>query len=399
MNVSIFHAKMSTSYDVVISFDTTGSMSQCLREVRRKVQEITLRLFKEIPNIRIGIVAHGDYCDEKSSYLMKHVDLSTDSGKIVEFIQNVGDTGGGDFPEAYEYVLREVQKLDWSSDSMRALVMIGDAYPHAKEDNPHKIDWKEEVQEIKKMAINIYSIQALDSGNGKSYTFYKQMAQETNGYHLKLDQFSYINDMLMAVCFHQMGTEALENYEQEMKKREYGLSLGMRKMFDTMLKRKSDPSAEDGKENGKEEDLDEPELRESRRVRSKASKTEAVVDESKLSGCPPAKYQILQVDEDCSIKSFVESRGLKFKVGKGFYEFTKIETIGSNKEVVLMKKATGELFEGETARAMIGLCSESKKYKPSDMKDYRVFIQSTSYNRKLVGGTGFLYEAEDFGRE
>ena len=130
----------TSTYDIVISFDTTGSMSQCIREVRRQVKETVLRLFNEIPGIRIGIVAHGDYCDKDSSYLMKFVDLTNESQKIVDFINDVGDTGGGDYPEAYEYVLREVQKLSWNSDSMRALVMIGDAYPHDKNDNPEKID-------------------------------------------------------------------------------------------------------------------------------------------------------------------------------------------------------------------------------------------------------------------
>jgi len=229
----------SSTYDVVISFDTTGSMSQCIREVRRQVKETVLRLFNEIPGIRIGIVAHGDYCDKDSSYLMKFVDLTNESQKIVDFINDVGDTGGGDYPEAYEYVLREVQKLSWNSDSMRALVMIGDAYPHDKNDNPEKIDWREQVEEIKKMDINIYSVQALSCGSGKSYTFYKQMASITNGYHLNLDQFSYINQMMLAICFHRMGSESLEKYEQELKKKEYGMTLGIRKMFDVMLKRTS----------------------------------------------------------------------------------------------------------------------------------------------------------------
>lgn len=370
---------MSTSYDVVFSFDTTGSMSQCIREVRRKVKDVVLRLFNEIPGIRIGIVAHGDYCDKND--LMKHIDLGTDSQKIIEFIESTPDTNGGDYPEAYEYVLREVQKFSWNSESMRAFVMIGDAYPHAKEDNPEKIDWKEEVEEIKKMGINIYSVQALYSGNAKSYTFFKQMASITNGYHLMLNQFSTINDMMLAICFNQMGSETLEKYEQELIKREYGMTNGMRKMFDVMLKRSS-----------KEEILDEPAPGPSRT-------TSVSIDYSLLRGCSPAKYQVLNVDEDCSIREFVERRGLRFKVGKGFYEFTKPETISSKKEVVLMKKDSGELFEGEVARKIAGLSDESKKYKPSDIREYRVFIQSTSYNRKLIGGTGFLYEAEDFGRE
>jgi hypothetical protein len=112
-----------------------------------------------------------------------------------------------------------------------------------------------------------------------------------------------------------------------------------------------------------------------------------------------AKYQVLDVDEDTSIKNFVESKGLRFKTGKGYYEFTKTESIGPNKDVVLMKRDTGELYEGKEARKIIGLSDENKKYKPSEFRDYRVFIQSTSYNRKLISGTGFLYEAEDFGRE
>jgi hypothetical protein len=389
---------MSKSYDIVFSFDTTGSMSQCIREVRRKVKDTVLRLFNEIPGIRIGIVAHGDYCDKNVTYLMKHVDLCVDSHKIIDFINSVENTYGGDTPEAYEHVLREVQKFSWNSDSMRALVMIGDAYPHDKDDNPDKIDWKEEVEEIKKMGINIYSAQALNSGNGKSYTFYKQMASVTNGYHLMLDQFSTISDMMLAICFNQMGSETLEKYEQEMKAREYGMTKGMRKMFDVMLKRSSSSKEE---EVGVREEPDIPGRTTSiarSRVTTSISTTTSE-DYSLLRSCPPAKYQILTVDEDCSIKSFVEGRGLAFKAGKGFYEFTKSESIGGKKEVVLMKKDTGELFEGEVARRIIGLSDESKKYKPSDIRDYRVFIQSTSYNRKLIGGTGFLYEAEDFGRE
>ena len=49
--------------DIVFSFDTTGSMYPCLTQVRRKVKETVKFLFEEVPNIRIGIITHGDYCD------------------------------------------------------------------------------------------------------------------------------------------------------------------------------------------------------------------------------------------------------------------------------------------------------------------------------------------------
>jgi hypothetical protein len=50
--------------EVVFSFDTTGSMASCLTEVRKKVTETVARLMKDIPNMRIGIIGHGDYCDQ-----------------------------------------------------------------------------------------------------------------------------------------------------------------------------------------------------------------------------------------------------------------------------------------------------------------------------------------------
>jgi len=61
-------AGSSSNVEIVFSFDTTGSMSACLQEVRMKVKETVTRLMKDIPKIRIGIIGHGDYCDKKNCY-------------------------------------------------------------------------------------------------------------------------------------------------------------------------------------------------------------------------------------------------------------------------------------------------------------------------------------------
>src|SRR5438128_1244218 len=95
--------------EVVFSFDTTGSMYPCLTQVRRKIKETVTRLMAEIPGMRIGIIAHGDYCDKGSSYVTKHFKLSADAQAICKFVQEVGPTGGGDLPECYELVLSEAQ--------------------------------------------------------------------------------------------------------------------------------------------------------------------------------------------------------------------------------------------------------------------------------------------------
>ena len=54
------------------------------------------------------------------------------------------------------------------------------------------------------------------------------------------------------------------------------------------------------------------------------------------------------------------------------------------------------MFSGDAARSLIGLgVGETAKLRPVALDKFRVFVQSTSYNRKLVGGTGFLYEVDE----
>ena len=126
--------------EIVFSFDTTGSMYPCLTQVRRKIKNTVSRLLNEIPGIRIGIIAHGDYCDAKNTYVTKIFDLSGDVDEICDFVQNVEPTFGGDAPECYELVLHQSRSLSWSEGSHKTLVMIGDDIPHAPARNPQKLN-------------------------------------------------------------------------------------------------------------------------------------------------------------------------------------------------------------------------------------------------------------------
>ena len=74
--------------EVMFSFDTTGSMSGCIAEVKTKVEEIITRLFADIPGLRISVMAHGDYCD-KSTYVTKFVDFTNDQKKLTDFVKKV----------------------------------------------------------------------------------------------------------------------------------------------------------------------------------------------------------------------------------------------------------------------------------------------------------------------
>jgi hypothetical protein len=345
--------------EVVFSFDTTGSMYPCLTQVRKKVKTTIKRLFADLPGIRIGVIAHGDYCDSKI-YVTKHQALSAKPDPIVKFVEKVKPTYGGDAPECYELVLHEAQDHDWSKDASKVLVMIGDATPHGPKQNPKKLDWKVEAKKLGKAGVAVYAVQALNRSNATS--FYQTVAKLSGGAHLSLDQFSHINDVIMAIAYKQDSDDRVAAYEKEVQKAGRA-SRSITAAFDTLLNRKA-KAAKGGRS---------------------------------LHAVPPGRFQVLDVDKDMPIQKFCSSEGLAFKTGRGFYEFTKSETVQGYKEVILMEKDTGDLFEGNKAKSMIGLTpGVTERLKPAALDKYAVFVQSTSNNRKLIGGTRFLYEVEDW---
>lgn len=352
--------------EIVFSFDTTGSMYPCLTQVRKRIEETVTRLFKEIPGIRIAVFAHGDYQDKETTYDTKWVDLSTDKKKICNFIKTVSSTCGYDSDECYELVLRQVrEEISWTPGSQRSLVMLGDASPHPPSYplNKLKIDWREEAKKLyNEMGVRIYSVQCLNYGG--SDTFYRQLAELTCGWHLKLDQFASIVDFLTAICYREQGVEHLEAFEAEVKARSKGsgLNRNMHSLFDTLAGRST-------------------------------STYTGGADYGGLVPVNPSRFQILDVDERCDIRTFVEKNDLPFKAGRGFYEFTKPEKVSDKKEVVLVDKVSGDMFTGSEACDMIGAGGASK-IRPASFEKWRVFVQSTSYNRVLMPDTGFLYEVD-----
>lgn len=57
--------------------------------------------------------------------------------------------------QCYEWVLRKAQMLDWSEDSAKALVVIGDCEPHPPSYTDQNIFWKDEVDVLKGMGVKV----------------------------------------------------------------------------------------------------------------------------------------------------------------------------------------------------------------------------------------------------
>ena len=356
------------SIDIVFSFDTTGSMYPCLTQVRRDVTATVKHLFDEIPGLRVGVIAHGDYCDAGDTYVTKTLDLSTDKAAICKFVQNVSATGGGDSPECYELVLNEARSLRWQSGRSKVLVLIGDDVPHGPNEsqNTKKLDWRNELGLLLEANIKVYAVQAL--GRKHATKFYEEVAEKTGGFHLNLNQFADVTELITAVAYKQMGDSNLQGYYQEIEKKGK-LNRSLDAAINVMLGKKP---------------------------------TKSVFGEANLHAVPGGRFQVLEVDKDQGIADYVRDQGLRFNIGRGFYELTKPVLVQGTKEVVLRHKKTGDFFSGDKAREMVGLPALADdvdtKLQPISLAEYTIFIQSTSSNRKLLKRTSFLYEVDDWDR-
>ena len=347
--------------DLLLSFDTTGSMYPCLAQVRRNLDALVGRLFRSIPGLRVGVIAHGDYCDEHSTYVTKFQDLTSDEIKVRNFIRTVERTGGGDAPECYELVLHEARKAAWQASKRRVLLLIGDDVPHGPNANPQRLDWKNEAGMLKAMGVEVCAVQALNRSHASS--FYRQLASLTDGTHLTLNQFSYVDNLILGVAYAQQGPEALAAFEDELQ--EQGpVPFDILVILDTLSGRK---------------------------VRTRKARTDGLVP------VDPARFQRFEgITGSPSIRNFVLSMGIEFKKGRGFYpHISRTETIQEKKEIILEDLKTGDMFTGAEAREMIGLpYGHRANIKANPLPGYRVWVQSTSVNRALRESM-FMYEVPD----
>ena len=378
--------------DLLVSFDTTGSMYPVLSTVRQEVEKLVHSMFAEIKDLRLGIIAHGDYCDKDNPYTIKEMEFTKDEVKIADFVKHVKQTYGGDSDECYELVLKcAYDTMQWRKDAQRVFIMIGDASPHAPSypSNKEHLDWVEEAQKLADQGIKVFAVHALSYYRSSSKNFYKKVASITGGMYLTLDQFSDINELIKATAIQQFGgEEKLNDYITIIKD-----SGKMTRSLDANIRRLLGEEVED---------VYEP-IRSTSRSYTHSTRREAgeIKKMAELEPVAPGRFQVMTVDKDCDIKGFVTSNGIEFKKGRGFYELTKVETVQQYKEIIMQDRETGEMFVGSQVREKLGLKPQTEsggvdeKLYAKDAKEFRIFVQSTSVNRKLIGGTTFLYEISD----
>lgn len=172
--------------DMVIAFDTTGSMAAYIDDVRQQVAEMIPRIFKDNEDLRLGIVAFGDYCDmpDRNTFGKAYqcIPLTDNENDIIKFVKESKDTSGGDGDEFYELVLKKIiDESPWRADSSKAILLIADADPHeigyTYRDHVvgNQIDWRIEAKKAAAMMIKIDTVSIC----GRPW--YKELSAMTNG--------------------------------------------------------------------------------------------------------------------------------------------------------------------------------------------------------------------------
>lgn len=172
--------------DMVIAFDTTGSMAQYIGAVRKEISELIPQLFKDNEDLRLGIVAFGDYCDMNNSQdfgdAYQCIFPTANENELIKFVLNSKDTSGGDEPEFYELVIKKiVEETQWREESTRSILLIADAVPHELgysyknivEDN--QIDWRTEAKKAADEKIKIDTVTITDA------PWFRELSAMTNG--------------------------------------------------------------------------------------------------------------------------------------------------------------------------------------------------------------------------
>jgi hypothetical protein len=116
--------------DIVICFDSTGSMGGEIRQVKAQIQRIGDSLVRLVPKARIGLCTYRDDGDE---YVVRGLPLTGEIAEIGNYLLGVDADGGGDRPEAVHRGMRwAIEHNKFRSNSRKVILIFGDAPPHQR---------------------------------------------------------------------------------------------------------------------------------------------------------------------------------------------------------------------------------------------------------------------------
>lgn len=207
--------------ELVLCFDTTGSMHKVFKAGQRAIEEVIKGLDAPSTGAILSLIAYKNHGDE---YLFDGerpfiaTPWSNKSEEILRPLYQITSEGGGDGLTALEDVFDYlVCNVEWQPEAKKAVVLIGDMPPHGVVDSvshcPRRFDYHKSIDSMKKLGITVYSVfcptQYHNSMGKDRYnkitSFYDWIAEETGGRRLSLEDMETLVTILVGIGMKETG--------------------------------------------------------------------------------------------------------------------------------------------------------------------------------------------------
>lgn len=122
----IIENHLEDNADLCFLIDKTGSMMDDIVTLKSGVNSI-FDIIKKYNNVKVALAFYGDRNVDGSNWL-EYYDFTDNYQRLQNKFNKVRYSGGGDHPESVsDAAANVIEKLNWSSNSKRALLILGDA--------------------------------------------------------------------------------------------------------------------------------------------------------------------------------------------------------------------------------------------------------------------------------
>lgn len=176
---------------IAFMVDATGSMGDELEFLKMDLKKVIAEVQKTNTQLKIS-TATVFYRDEGDEYVVKHSPFTEDINQTTEFISQQRADGGGDFPEAVDKALVQLNQLQWQPEARtRIAFLVLDAPPHNKPAVISSIQYSVKTA----AASGIKLIPVVASGIDKTTEFLMRfIAMYTNGTYVFITDYSGIGN-------------------------------------------------------------------------------------------------------------------------------------------------------------------------------------------------------------
>ena len=171
--------------EIAILSDTTGSMGGAIASVKNQAIEIVNTAFTRDSSTRIGVFGYNDPDVQTFS------DLSNDQAAVIDAINKLYASGGGDTPEMTYKGIYNAAQATWTKDSVKRIFIFGDA-------PPKDTDFKDEalaalhVYDTGNVEQDYIQIYAIQTGNDSAAAAaFEELANLTGGKYINLNSSGY----------------------------------------------------------------------------------------------------------------------------------------------------------------------------------------------------------------